>query len=139
MVRFIGPGRDVDAGRGVLDGRTAIGWRGLCECGWRGPLWRKVTDAGQHDLAAHKVYDPALSEWGDPPSGIEDAIWREWHRHLPPKSLADVREAAGDVRKAQARLDEVARRARAEGCSWTAIGGAAGITCPAAQERWGKP
>jgi hypothetical protein len=25
MVRFIGPGLDVDAGRGVLDGRTAIG------------------------------------------------------------------------------------------------------------------
>ncbi len=138
-VRFLGPDLDLDAGRGVLDGRTAIGWRGVCTCGWRGPLWRKVTDAGQHDPATHKVYDPDPSVYGDGPFGIEDAIWLEWHGHLPLPSLADVREAAEDARKAQARLDEAVQRARADGCSWTAIGDAAGITCPAAQEQWGKP
>jgi hypothetical protein len=110
----------------------------VCECGWRGPLWRKVTDPGQHDLAAHKVHDPSPSEWGDPPSGLEDEIWREWSGHLPPQSLADVREAAGDVHKAQDRLDEAVQRARADSCSWADIGDAAGITRQSAHERWGR-
>jgi hypothetical protein len=145
MVRFLGPDLDVrdvlanDLGRGVLNGRTAIGWRGVCTCGWRGPLWRRVTDADQHDWDGRKVYDPDPSERGDPPSGaIEEAIHREWLGHLPPPSLADVREAAEEVRKAQARLDEAAQRARAENSTWAEIGDAAGITRQSAHERWAK-
>ncbi|MGA2827142.1 MAG: hypothetical protein ABSF03_13600 [Streptosporangiaceae bacterium] len=130
-VRFLGPGLDPGAGRGVLDGRAAIGWRG--------PLWRKVSGAGHHDPATHKVYDSGPSVYGDAPFGIEDASWLEWHGHLPPPSLADVREAAEDARKAQTRLDEAVQRARADSCSWTSIGDAARTTCTAAQERWGKP
>ena len=38
LVRFLGPTRAPDAGTGVADGRTAIGWRGVCTCGWQGPL-----------------------------------------------------------------------------------------------------
>jgi hypothetical protein len=101
-------------------------------------LWRKVTDANQHDLTARKVYDPDPSKWGDPPSGvIEDAIHREWIGHLPSRSLTDVREAAEDVRKAQTRLDEAVQRARADGSSWADVGDAAGITRQSAHERWG--
>jgi hypothetical protein len=144
MVRFIGPDLDADKvlandlGRGVLDGRTAIGWRGLCECGWRGPLWRKVTDPGQQDLAAHKVHDPATSGTGWAPDGIEDAIWQEWSGHLPPQSLADVREAAETLRRTQARLDEAVQRARGDSRSWADIGDAAGVTRQSAHERWSK-
>jgi hypothetical protein len=138
LVRYLGPGLSADAGRGVLDGRTAIGWRGVCECGWRGPLWRKVPNAEQHGRAPRLVYDPAPSVYGDPPSGIEDAIHQEWLGHLPPQSLADVREAAEDVRKAQARLDDAVQHARAEASSWADIGDAAGMTRQSAHERWGK-
>jgi hypothetical protein len=154
MVRSIGPGLDADAGRGVLDGRTAIGWRGLCTCGWRGHLWRKVTGdisngppqevldkmaaRGMRELTAHEAYDPDPSVYGDAPAGLEDEIWREWHGHLPPQSLADVREAALAVAGAQLQLDEAVRRARGDSCSWADIGDAAGITRQSAHERWGR-
>jgi len=138
MVQFIGPALDVDDGRGVLDGRTAIGWRGLCTCGWRGPLWRKVTGPARRTPSTHEAYDKDPSLYGDPPGGLEDAIHREWLGHLPPRSLADVREAAEDARKARTRLDEAVQRARSDNCSWTAISDAAGITCRAAEEQWGK-
>ncbi|HYZ55795.1 MAG TPA: hypothetical protein VE733_20170 [Streptosporangiaceae bacterium] len=138
MVRFLGPGLDAGAGRGVLDGRTAIGWRSVCGCGWRGPLWQRVSDPSQHNPAAHRIYDPAPSAWGDAPDGVEHAIFREWRGHLPPESLADVRAAAEAVREAQARLDEAVKRARADGSSWAGIGDAAGITRQSAHERWGK-
>jgi hypothetical protein len=144
LVRFVGPDLDADdvladdLGRGVLDGRTAIGWRGLCGCGWRGPLWRKVADTGQHDLAAYRVYDPAPSVYGDAPAGIEDAIYQEWLGHLPAPALIDVRAAAEDVRKAETRLDDAVARARADGSSWADIGDAAGITRQSAHERWSR-
>lgn len=144
LVRFVGPDLDAsdvladDLGRGVVDGRTAIGWRGLCECGWRGPLWRKVADTGQHDPAAHRIYDAAPSVYGDAPGGIEDAIYQEWRGHLPPQSLADVRAAAEDMRKAEDRLDDAVRRARQDGSSWADIGDAAGIARQSAHERWAK-
>ncbi len=139
MVRLLGPDLDADAGRGILDGRTAIGWRSVCTCGWRGPLWQRVTDPAEHDPAAHKIYDPAPSRWGDVPSGVtEDAIYREWLGHLPPTSLADVRSAAEDAREAQDRLAGAVQRARDDGRSWAEIGDAAGVTRQSAHERWGK-
>jgi hypothetical protein len=138
LVRYLRP--DLDTGEpGVLDGRTAIGWRGVCECGWRGPLWERVTDPMEHDLSARKVFDPDPSAGDSVPSGvIEDAIHREWLGHLPPTSLADVRAAAEDVRKAETRLDDAVARARADGSSWADIGEAAGITRQSAHERWSR-
>jgi hypothetical protein len=111
-----------------VDGRTAIGWRGLCECGWRGALWRRVATPEEHDPDGHQVFDPDPSAYGDPPSfasgvdglrlvDVEDAIWREWMAHLPPSSLTAVREAAAELRAAQARLDEAILAARRDGCS----------------------
>ncbi|MGW0590993.1 hypothetical protein [Streptosporangium sp. NPDC002607] len=32
----------------TVDGRTAIGWRSMCECGWRGQLWERVATPGEH-------------------------------------------------------------------------------------------
>ena len=136
FVRRMGPTRDPDGGREVVDGRAAIGWRGLCECGWRGPLWAKVTAPDDEDRAAHKVYDPEPSEYADAPRWLEEAIHQEWRGHLPPQSLTDVRAAAEAVSRAQAELNDAVRRARGDGSSWAAIGEAAGITRQSAYERW---
>lgn len=122
----------------LIDGRTAIGWRGVCTCGWLGPLWERVTDPLEHGLAARKVFDPVPSEWADTPAHVDDAIRGEWLRHVPPRALADVRAAAEDVRKAEARLNEAVQRARGDGSSWADIGLAAGITRQSAHERWGQ-
>lgn len=138
LVRFLRPELDTDAEPGVLDGRTAIGWRGVCTCGWRGPLWERVADPVGHDLSARKVFDPDPSVYGDPPPGIEDVIHQEWRGHLPSPSLADVGAAAEEARKAEVRLNEAVQRARADGSSWADIGAAAGITRQSAHERWAR-
>lgn len=138
LVRWLRPDLDTDPEPGVADGRTAIGWRGVCECGWRGPLWARVTDPLEGNLAARKVFDPAPSEWADVPAALEERIYQEWRGHLPGPALADVRAAAEDLRKAEARLDEAVARARADGCSWADVGTAAGITRQSAHERWAR-
>jgi hypothetical protein len=138
LVRFLDPARDSGEPE-LLDGRTAIGWRGVCECGWRGPLWGRVADPAQHAPAGRRVFDPGPSVYGDVPSeAIEDAIYREWLGHLPSTSLTDVRDAAEDAHKAEARLTEAVQRARADGCSWADIGEAVGIARQSAHERWAK-
>ena len=92
LVRFVGPDLDADdvlandLGRGVVDGRTAIGWRALCECGWRGLLWAKVTGPARRTPGTHEAYDAEPSIYGDAPGGLEDVIYQEWLGHLPPAS-----------------------------------------------------
>jgi hypothetical protein len=120
----------------VVDGRTAIGWRGMCGCGWTGPLWRRVPSLAGHDLAKRQVHaDPG--DWADDPPEVEEAIRSEWRRHLPAQSLTVVAEAATAARQAQNRLTVAVAAARADHQSWEAIGGAAGISKQAAHERWG--
>jgi hypothetical protein len=121
MVRRFAPGplwdqHEGDATVGV-DGRGALGWLGLCECGWRGPMWRRVTGPEEHDPAGRRIYDSDPSVYGDAPAEVDDAIHREWLGHLPPASLVAVGEAAAELRAAQARLDEAIRVARRDGCS----------------------
>lgn len=138
LVRFLRPDLETDAEPGVLDGRTAVGWRGVCTCGWRGQLWERVTDPVRHNPIARKVFDPVPSVYADVPAHVDDAIYREWLGHVPPRWLADVRAAAEDVRKTEARLNEAVQRARVEGSSWADIGEAAGITRQSAHERWAR-
>jgi hypothetical protein len=121
----------------VIDGGTAIGWRGLCTCGWTGPLWRRTPLPPAHSPALHTVYaDPG--RYASPPDGTEAAIGEEWRGHLPPPELVAVAAAAGAARTAAADLDDAVRRAHASGASWAAIGAAAGMSRQAANERWGK-
>ncbi|MEV4249349.1 hypothetical protein AB0J63_38780 [Streptosporangium canum] len=71
---------------GLLDGRDAVGWRAVCECGWRGPLWARVATLAEHDAERRHVYaDP--SPYGDAPDDVEDALRREWADHLGPSTL----------------------------------------------------
>jgi hypothetical protein len=143
LVRRVGPGigawDDAKAERGVVDGRAAIGWRGLCECGWRGPLWARVDSAGQADANGHRVYAPDPGVYGDAPEAVEEAIRTEWREHLAPEqTLEAVRQEARAVAAAQARLTAAVEAARAAGASWADVGAAAGVARQSAHERWGR-
>lgn len=121
---------------GIVDGRTAIGWRGMCTCGWLGPLWRRVPIPAEHDLPRRQVHaDPG--DWADAPDEVEEAIRNEWRGHLPAPALTAVTAAAVAARQAQNRLAIAVAAARADSRSWEAIGGAAGISKQAAHARWG--
>lgn len=137
-VHPIGSDGRIGYGRGdVVDGRTAIGWRGHCACGWQGPLWERVAQT-RHDFAARRIY--ALSECllsGAAPDDVAVAIRAEWETHLDPPSLVAVRKAAEAVRRAQGHLDAAVRAARKDGRTWTRIGESAGVRRQYAQERWG--
>lgn len=122
----------------VVNGRDAVGWRGICTCGWLGPLWRRVPAEKDADAARHLVYWAVPDIWADYPPGTEDVIRAEWRAHLPSPAIADVKAAAAAARKADDALDDAVRRARLDGASWAAVGDAAGMTRQAAWERWGK-
>jgi hypothetical protein len=127
--------RGSDTPVNVVDGRTAIGWRGVCTCGWLGPLFRRVPSPGQQDVARHQVHaDPGPG--AIVPAELEGAIFAEWKAHLPHETLAEVTAAAEDARKAEARLDDAVARARAASQTWEAIGRAAGMTRQSANQRW---
>jgi hypothetical protein len=127
--------RGSDTPVNVVDGHTAIGWRGVCTCGWLGPLFRRVPEPGQHDVARHQVH-AAPGPGAIVPAELEDAIHAEWKAHLPHETLAGITAAAEDARKADARLDDAVAAARAAGQTWEAIGRAAGMTRQSANERW---
>jgi hypothetical protein len=141
LVQVIEPGREASGGEyppDEVDGRTAIGWRGICSCGWRGPLWRRAPSEAAAGPARRLVYWADANEYADPPEGIEDAIGDEWRVHLPSPAIGDVKAAAAAARKADAALDDAVRLARLDGATWAAIGAAAAMTRQAANERWGK-
>ncbi|MFF5265310.1 hypothetical protein ACFY4C_41050 [Actinomadura viridis] len=122
----------------LRDGRTAIGWRGVCECGWSGPLWELVGTAGEHDEAARRVH-VEVDKYAEAPDEVEKGVWAEWHEHVRLlKALAAVAEAAQAAAVAEAHLTDAVRAARAAGNSWTDLGAEVGITGQAAHERWAK-
>jgi hypothetical protein len=127
------PGEQAD----TVDGRTAIGWRGMCTCGWLGPLWRRVPAEKAADPARHLVYWASPDRWDDgAPAAVKDAIREEWKAHLPSPEITGVKNAAAAARKADDALDDAVRRARQAGATWEAIGDAAGMTRQAAHGRW---
>jgi hypothetical protein len=107
----------------------------VCTCGWLGPLFRRVPEPGQHDLARHQVH-ATPGPGALVPAGVDDAIYGEWKAHLPHETLAVITAAAGDAREAEARLSAAVAAARAAGQTWEAIGRAAGMTRQSANERW---
>ena len=122
----------------TADGRTAIGWRGLCTCGWLGPLWRRVPAEAGADPVRRLVHWARPDEWAEAPEATEDAIRAEWKAHLPSPTLGEIKSAALAVRKATNELDDAVSRARLDGATWAAIGDAAGMSRQAANERWGR-
>ncbi|MEV6432958.1 hypothetical protein [Nocardia sp. NPDC051463] len=113
-----------------------IGWRPMCECGWRGSFWTRVGTPAEEDISRQRGHS---SEFGDPSQELEDAAMREWERHIAPSKAAwPVVQAAREFYDAQDRLNDVVRQARADGASWTDIGDAAGMTRQSAHQRWSK-
>ncbi|GII89743.1 hypothetical protein Ssi03_77330 [Sphaerisporangium siamense] len=135
MVR--GPDDRLEKG---VDGRTAIGWQAACECGWRGPLWRRVATAGEHAPDRHQVFVPDVDRYGDAAEELQAAMRAEWSGHAADARdpLEQVREQAREAGAAQARLTDAVHAARQAGHSWADIGQAVGITRQSAHERWAR-
>lgn len=123
----------------VVDGRTAIGWRAVCECGWRGEQWQRVNTREQGHAGPRRVYAPDTDRYGTAPAWLSETLRNEWQAHLQPAALRVIKEIASAVAAAQTRLDTAVAAARADGHSWAAIGTAAGITRQSAHERWANP
>lgn len=105
-------------------GPETAGWQAECACGWQGPVRAEGAD------------DDEAPAGGDAPRVLRQVARREWAAHVGASVTAPVRRAAGEVARAQARLDTAVRRARASGASWAQIGDAAGMTRQSAHERW---
>ncbi|WP_280490266.1 hypothetical protein [Nocardia farcinica] len=123
--------------------RTAaeiVGWRPTCnsrrhrEC-WRGRLWTRVTEPGEHDPAQRRIYNAGAMLTDE----HEDLILRQWEAHIAPmRGTADVRHAAAAVAEAEARLTAAVAAARQQGATWDAFARAAGMSRQSAHERWAR-
>lgn len=105
-------------------GSDTAGWQAECACGWQGPVRGESPD------------DREAPTEGDAPRVLRQVLRREWAAHVGASVTAPVGRAAGEVARAQGRLDTAVRAARASGASWAQIGDAAGMTKQSAHERW---
>lgn len=120
----------------VVPDREIIGWRGSCDCGWRGELWARVTSPAAADLSQRRDY-VSPNDFANASGTVEDAIHEEWKAHLAPlEAVAGVEAAAREYTQAGHRLDKTVAAAKAAGASWTDIGRAVGISRQSAHERW---
>jgi len=109
--------------RGPGAASDATAWQAECACGWQGSV---RDDPGQgHDGDRRSV-----------PRVLRLAPRREWAAHVGSTVTMPVRRAAGEVARAQERLDAEVHRARLVGASWAQIGDAVGVTRQSAHERW---
>jgi hypothetical protein len=120
----------------VVPDREIIGWRGACDCGWRGELWERVTSPAAADFSRRRDY-LSPDDFAHASNEVEDAIHDEWKAHLAPlEAVAGVEAAAREYNQAGQRLDKTVAAAKAAGASWTDIGRAVGISRQSAHERW---
>ncbi|MEV7458181.1 hypothetical protein ACIQGM_20445 [Pseudarthrobacter sp. NPDC092200] len=122
-----------------------VGWRVACSCvPFRehvilDPLWTRVWDPSDEDLATGHIY-------AGPPASAADISDREdleplfldvWHRHVAPDlSLHTIRTLSRNLKDLEAQLEDAVADARAAGVSWDKIGRAFGISRQGAQKRW---
>jgi hypothetical protein len=105
----------------------------VCECGWRGEAWTRVTDPADHCPDARRIHYPET----DPPDEVEQAAHEEWRTHIGPEAaLAEITDLAAEHARIGRDLAQAVDQARAAGAPWAAIGAAAGITRQSAHERW---
>jgi hypothetical protein len=120
----------------IVPDKEIIGWRGACDCGWRGELWERVSSPADSDHSRRRDY-LAPEEFADASGDVEDAIHEEWRAHIAPsEAVLGVEAAAREHRQAGTRLDKTVAAARAAGASWADIGKAVGISRQSAHERW---
>lgn len=122
----------------VIPHAEIIGWRGSCECGWEGLLWKRVASSEEAKPSLRLAYAP-LDGFADASQSVEDAIHDEWKAHvLPSSAVAGVKSAAREYNQAGRRLDQAVSAAKAAGASWADIGKAVGISRQSAHERWAE-
>lgn len=114
------------------------GWRGGCECGWKGRTWTRVFDKESEDISQLKAF-VAASDYADADQVVESSIHEEWKAHVAPvHAVLAVEQAKEACRQAERKLTETVITARASKVPWADIGRAAGMTRQAAHERWDK-
>lgn len=124
-----------------------VGWRVACSCvPFRehvilDPLWTRVWDPSDEDVAAGRIYagPPASADAADisDREDLEPAFLDVWHRHIAPElSLHTIGALSRSLKDLEAQLDDAVASARAAGVSWDKIGGAFGISRQGAQKRW---
>lgn len=112
------------------------GWRAMCACGWRGPVWVRVSTSTRTDTSKRRAFVPFLGD-AVPSIDVDDALRQEWKAHAGPASaLSELEAAARAVERAQERLDRGVRAARKAGVSWAGVGSAVGVTRQSAHTRW---
>lgn len=77
----------------VVPDSEIIGWRGACECGWRGELWEHVTSPAAADFSRRRDY-LSPDDFAHASSEVENAIHDEWKAHLAPLDAVAGMEAA---------------------------------------------
>ncbi|MFE3281243.1 hypothetical protein [Nocardia sp. NPDC059239] len=126
---------DYDRGEEVERPDSEVaGWQPVCECGWRGSLWRRVATEAEQDLTVYRAYSrDSLSD------DFDEMLMVEWEQHIAPATAVhEVALITAEIRDAEQRRVEAVTRARAAGASWEAIAQAANITRQSAHERWSK-
>ncbi|WP_245953736.1 hypothetical protein [Arthrobacter silvisoli] len=116
-----------------------VGWRVACSCDpFRkhvilDPLWTRVWDPVDEDLAAGRVYaGPPVSvdaaDMGDR-KDLESLFLDVWQRHVAPDlSVHTIRTLSQSLKDIESKLDGAVATARASGVSWDKIGRALGIS-----------
>lgn len=124
-----------------------VGWRVACCCipfhehVILDPLWTRVWDPADQDVAAGRLYaGPPTSadaaDMGDR-EDLEQIFLDVWHRHIAPDlSLRTIGSLSRNLKDLEAQLDDAVADARTAGVSWDKIGRAFGITRQGAQKRW---
>ena len=112
-------------------------------CRRDGAYWRATDTDGWTSPVRHPI-PPGWERKTDPPPHVEDRLRDEWEQHVyahhPLARVAALTRRsdhlAGLLRELADELGTAVRHARAQGASWTDVGGAAGTTKQAAWERW---
>ena len=124
-----------------------VGWKVACSCEpFRehvilDPLWTRVWDPADEDVAARRIYagPPASADAADisDREDLEPVFLDVWHRHIAPDlSLHTIGSLSRNLKDLEAQLNDAVAAARSAGVSWDKIGRAFGITRQGAQKRW---
>ncbi|MDP9888753.1 hypothetical protein [Pseudarthrobacter enclensis] len=124
-----------------------VGWRVACSCvPFRehvilDPLWTRVWDPADEDIAAGRIYagPPDSADAADisDRENLEPVFLQVWQGHVAPEvSLHTIGTLSQTLKDLEAQLDDAVAAARAAGVSWDKIGRAFGISRQGAQKRW---
>jgi hypothetical protein len=120
----------------IVPDNHVVGWRGVCECGWRGQTWTRVFDKELEDLGLLRSF-VASGDYADASGAVEEAIHGEWENHVSPLlALREIKLARQASLVAEQKLTAAVLAARRVQATWADIGSAAGMSRQAAHQRW---